>query len=200
MRDIPDRPDLVRAWKQKQKKKRRALAEENLDIEVTNDIDIHNLLTLRRSQAYDEKLEKRKKNPINYKSWELQLGRNLLNKGKEALTHGSAPRISRTGSDRGQDTSLISSSSRTQSLSASATLPSSSFRPSASTSIALKPTLSCTSAPIRASPRPLPQRAGKGRVVEVFIPIPPSRSVLALPFSSSFICSFQASKTRAIME
>ena len=200
MRDIPDRPDLVRAWKQKQKKKRRKLADYNLDIEVTNDIDIHNLLTLRRSQAYDEKLEKRKKNPINYKNWDLLLDRNLLNKEKDA------PRSLRMGSDRG-GTSSISSSSHTQTLRASTTLSSISSRPPASatvsstssrpttvssissrppasTSIPLKPTSLCTtSAPIRISPRPLPQRAGKGkgRVVEVFIPNPPSRSVLILP-------------------
>ena len=145
MRDIPDRPDLVRAWKQKQKKRRRALAEENLDIEVTNDIDIHNLMTRRRSQAYDEKLEKRTKNPINYKSWEMQLEQNLTNEGEDTLMHGYAPRTLRTGPNRGQGT-------------VSTTLSSSSSQPSASTSIPLKPS---TSALLHTSPRRLPQRAGK---------------------------------------
>lgn len=189
MRDIPDRPDLVKKWKRKQKRKRRELAEEDLDIEVTNDIDIHNLLTLRRSQGFAEKLEKRKKNPINYKDWDLELGRNLLNKGHDVPVHVPAPRSSRSGSERGRGVSSASSStlSQTQSLRASTSRTTLSPGPtpgpsrlSAPHSVAPKPKSSSTpSAPPRASPRPLPQRAGKGKEREVVVTKPP-RSVLVL--------------------
>ena len=65
MPDLWDRPDLVKSWKQKQKKKRRELAEQSLDIQVSNDIDGHNANTLRRAQALSRRQRRDSDGPFD---------------------------------------------------------------------------------------------------------------------------------------
>ncbi|KAG6329436.1 hypothetical protein ID866_9653 [Astraeus odoratus] len=58
--DIPDRPELVNRWKRKQRRKRVALAEDNLDMDVRWPEDtIHQRLTCQRAQGYEEKKQRR---------------------------------------------------------------------------------------------------------------------------------------------
>lgn len=80
MPNLWDRPDLVRYWKQKQNKRRRELAEESLDIQVSNYIDVHNTNTFRKAQALSEKTDKRRARPVRYGQWDLELGNNLVNR------------------------------------------------------------------------------------------------------------------------
>jgi [histone H3]-lysine9 N-trimethyltransferase SUV39H len=77
MPDLFDRPDLVKSWKRKQNQRRRELAEESLDIEVLNTIDIHNANTVRRAQVLLDKTHRRKGRMLGYKQWDLELEKNL---------------------------------------------------------------------------------------------------------------------------
>lgn len=176
---IPERADLVKSWKQKQKRVRHELAEESLDVEVGNDIDIHNVNTIERAQALAEKTEKRKKKPIKYHNWDSELDKNLIDKGimvdNESRSRNlRAPSIrvegrkSRTPSTKPASTSklsvkIASGSRATQSPvpgpSRSMTLSSgSSSKPPSS--LGLRESLSSQSSlPVSRSPRPLPTRA-----------------------------------------
>lgn len=75
-----DRPDLVKSWKQKQNRRRRELAEEGLNIEVSNYIDVHNANTFRRAQALFEKTNKRQSRPVRYGQWDIELEKNLMDR------------------------------------------------------------------------------------------------------------------------
>lgn len=77
MPDLEDRPDLIKSWKRRQNHRRRELAEESLDIEVLNTIDIHNANTVRRAQVLLDKTHKRKGRMVGYKRWDLELEKNL---------------------------------------------------------------------------------------------------------------------------
>lgn len=80
MPNLYDRPDLVKSWKQKQNRRRRELAEESLDIEVQNYIDVHNANTFRKAQALLEKTDKRRLRPIRYDQWDIELDENLVDR------------------------------------------------------------------------------------------------------------------------
>lgn len=54
-------------WRRIQTFRRKGLAEESLDIEIWGTLDIHNTATRLRAQAYQEKLQRRKDNPLNHK-------------------------------------------------------------------------------------------------------------------------------------
>lgn len=102
MPNLWDRPDLVRYWKQKQNKRRRELAEENLDIEVSNFIDIHNANTFRKAQALMEKTDKRRGRPIRYGQWDIELEKNLVDRDM-SLETDTWPRHLRRGAVRTGD-------------------------------------------------------------------------------------------------
>lgn len=114
MPDLWDRPDLVKSWKQKQKKKRRELAEQSLDIQVRNDIDVHNANTLRRAQALSEKTEKRQRRPIRYNQWDVELERNLADRENDpeadSLSRNLRTSSIRTDGSHSKAPSVISAS------------------------------------------------------------------------------------------
>lgn len=101
MSNLWDRPDLVRFWKQRQNKRRRELAEDNLDIEVSNFIDIHNANTFRKAQALMEKTDKRRGRSIRYGEWDIELEKNLVDRDMNPETD-TWPRHLRKGVRTGE--------------------------------------------------------------------------------------------------
>ena len=98
MPDIYDRQDIVNSWKRKQNKMRRDRVEESLDITVRHDLDICNTNTIRRAEAFSEKLDRRNRRAVGYKKWDLELEKNLdrLDREMGVGSHSRSLRVSST--------------------------------------------------------------------------------------------------------
>ncbi|KIJ69054.1 hypothetical protein HYDPIDRAFT_105624 [Hydnomerulius pinastri MD-312] len=72
--DIIDRDKLLASWKRVQRRKRNALANESLDMDVPwPDDAVHKRLTEQRAQAYEEKLAKREAAPVSTVEWDAEV-------------------------------------------------------------------------------------------------------------------------------
>ncbi|KAF5325673.1 hypothetical protein D9611_000379 [Ephemerocybe angulata] len=69
---IGSRPDIFNSWKRQQATQRRREMKESLSYEFSTSLDIHNNDTRLRAQAFEEKLEERKKNPLNWEEARLK--------------------------------------------------------------------------------------------------------------------------------
>lgn len=90
--DIPDRPDLVNRWKRMQSRKRAALAENGLDMDVRwKDDTIHQRLTHQRSQGYEEK-KQRRFSDLSTANWDEEV-ENAYKRLQERSVEDSGPQL-----------------------------------------------------------------------------------------------------------
>ncbi|KAL4077105.1 hypothetical protein V8B97DRAFT_2080137 [Scleroderma yunnanense] len=97
--EIPDRPDLVNRWKRIQRRKRAALADEGLDMDVRwPDHAIHLRLTHQRAQGYEEK--KQRSTPIpSTANWDQEVENAYQRRDERSVEDGGPHlRVRRTGS------------------------------------------------------------------------------------------------------
>lgn len=154
---MPDRPDLMKTWKQRQRARRWELASESLDIDPRLEIGVNMPYTntILRSQAYEEKLDKRrnKRGYGDFVGWDIEVEENrrrmlALDDGNT----GNAKRRSLRDSTIRQQTVSSKQSSTNLRTSSISTVDRLTPKPQPS------PTTSSSSSLAR-PPRPLPQSA-----------------------------------------
>jgi hypothetical protein len=119
MKDMPDRPDLMKKWKARQKIRRRELASDSLDIDPRLEIGVNMPYTntILKSQAYEEKLEKRQARGFaDFAGWkdEIEENRQRMLALDEGIPDSARGRSLRESTIRQQ--SVVSSSSRQSSM------------------------------------------------------------------------------------
>ncbi|GLB41257.1 putative set domain-containing protein [Lyophyllum shimeji] len=109
--------DDIKQWKRQQTARRNKLAQESLDIDLWDSLDIHNTATYLRQQAYEEKLRIRLRNPVQYR----QKMEKLLAKRRGVTEDPDAPKPSSTRSGRlfARESSTSTSASHAESSRAS---------------------------------------------------------------------------------
>ncbi|KAH7919012.1 SET domain-containing protein [Leucogyrophana mollusca] len=113
--DIADRPDLVRAWKRSQQRKREDIASKDLDIQIAWDPDetipVHDRPSELRAQAYDEKLRNAQPE-LTSEMWDAELDI-ALGRAEPVDEENRAPRLRARPR---QDSAVVEAPSRSRSL------------------------------------------------------------------------------------
>ncbi|KAF9462485.1 hypothetical protein BDZ94DRAFT_1260968 [Collybia nuda] len=111
-------PEDIRPWTKAQKRRRAELAAESCDIDIWGTTDIVNTATRLRAQAYEEKLENRRRKPLPSLKWEMD----RLMASKEAEGEETGPTLRTTPARREQTRRAMSIAESVTSNQSSVTL------------------------------------------------------------------------------
>ena len=159
VRDLPDRPDLVNAWKKTQNARRAALASQSTSIEICPFLDVHNERTYARARALEERaraqaLEEKRRGRAGrswgYQMWDAEIEKHLheleMDGDGETGDGTDSPRLLRmsaSGETRSRTSSTVGTSSRSRATESPGSTPATSVsgKPASSSSRVQSPLL-----------------------------------------------------------